>query len=1026
MASHAIPPSLQRTNSKANMNIFLLIQIKLNDNLLIISRDSLAPSLRTGKLILRQKIHIRDEEGNNIEATIIYMHHDRDNCVAMKKYLIAQKRQQEKNNTTQSLNVSNESYSPLSSSQITISNESSDTLVKKYSRIHKKKNVNQPNKHSTMITSTLISNESDPYEEDDEATSGSVEYSLSSSTKPNEIVKMNTITNNITESSSTLMENNEDNPYAQKIRELSSKIFVMASHAVPPSLQRTNSKANMNIFLLIQIKLNDNLLIIGRDSLAPPLRTGKLTLRQKIHIRDEEGNNIEATIIYMHHDRDNCVAMKKHLIAQKKQQEKNNTPPSLNVSNESYSPLSSSQITISNESSDTLVKKYSRIHKKKNVNQPNKHSTMITSTLISNESDLYEEDDETTSGSVEYSLSSSTKPNEIVKTNTVTNNTTESSSTLMENNEDNPYAQKIRELSSKVKEQEAIIKNQSAEIKRLQMITIEIPTDEAVQNFLMYLGDKTRQQSTEYKFTGNLVDEAKTLEINLHQLNEILNSQAGVTSVARDLFQIIVPENRRKVDRWNQLDEDILFKEKLLIDFMERYYGPLKVDQKKVHTSLVGCLRNQRNTNKKRSQLANIQNGGIAEGNHMHQLADPEDDTLTYLSVNEKSNDADYKHDNETTSDVDFDNEYFADFTEKDVTDDSDNEDDFHLTEDDDIEESLNEEQLKIADEFFGMQNETESIRDYAEVDVSVILLMIKKKHKCTNSLLIDLLKLLTILKVPNVPSSWHKLKQVINRSGGKKKEKHKLVDLTLHFCPECENESSNSEKCMNLDCSYNRNMLVPPHTFMVMNIEQQIRQVLNSINPNGLKLSSSTDSDFSLSLMTDIQHGRIYMNILRTLNNQRESNFITLTCNIDGVAVYSNSEQHMWTFTACINEIKRTLRFSIENIIDDTLAYLSVNEKSNDADYKHDNETTSDVDFDNEYFADFTEKDVTDDSDTEDDFHLTEDDDIEESLNEEQLKIADEFFGMKNETESIRDYDEVILFYVGCVSDFVNDQKEA
>ncbi|CAF4903266.1 unnamed protein product, partial [Rotaria sp. Silwood2] len=109
----------------------------------------------------------------------------------------------------------------------------------------------------------------------------------------------------------------------------------------------------------------------------------------------------------------------------------------------------------------------------------------------------------------------------------------------------------------------------------------------------MYLGDKTRQQSTEYKFTGNLVDEAKTLGINVDQLNEILNSKAGTTSVARDLFQAIVPENRRKVDRWNQLDEDIFIKEKLLIEFTERYYGPLKVDQKKVHTSLVGCLRNQ-------------------------------------------------------------------------------------------------------------------------------------------------------------------------------------------------------------------------------------------------------------------------------------------------------------------------------------------------------------------------------------------------------------------------------------------------
>ncbi|CAF2915456.1 unnamed protein product [Rotaria sp. Silwood2] len=113
--------------------------------------------------------------------------------------------------------------------------------------------------------------------------------------------------------------------------------------------------------------------------------------------------------------------------------------------------------------------------------------------------------------------------------------------------------------------------------------------------------------------------------------------------------------------------------------------------------------------------------------------------------------------------------------------------------------------------------------------------------------------------------------------------------------------------------------MLVPPHTFMVMNIEQQIRQVLNSMNPNDLKLSSSRGSDFSPSLMTDIQHGRVYMNILRTLNNQRESKFITLTCNVDGVALYSHSEQHMWTFTACINEIKRTLRFSIENIIGKT-----------------------------------------------------------------------------------------------------------
>ncbi|CAF4177474.1 unnamed protein product, partial [Rotaria sordida] len=67
---------------------------------------------------------------------------------------------------------------------------------------------------------------------------------------------------------------------------------------------------------------------------------------------------------------------------------------------------------------------------------------------------------------------------------------------------------------------------------------------------------------------------------------------------------------------------------------------------------------------------------------------------------------------------------------------------------------------------------------------------------------------------------------------------------------------------------------------------------------------------------MTDIQDGHVYTNILHSLENERQSKFISLTCNIDGAAVYTSSEQSMWTFTACINELKRTIRFSIENII--------------------------------------------------------------------------------------------------------------
>ena len=39
-----------------------------------------------------------------------------------------------------------------------------------------------------------------------------------------------------------------------------------------------------------------------------------------------------------------------------------------------------------------------------------------------------------------------------------------------------------------------------------------------------------------------------------------------------------------------------------MLDFMERCYGPLLANHKKIHTSLVGCLRNQRHLKRKGEQ----------------------------------------------------------------------------------------------------------------------------------------------------------------------------------------------------------------------------------------------------------------------------------------------------------------------------------------------------------------------------------------------------------------------------------------
>lgn len=141
------------------------------------------------------------------------------------------------------------------------------------------------------------------------------------------------------------------------------------------------------------------------------------------------------------------------------------------------------------------------------------------------------------------------------------------------------------------------------------------------------------------------------------------------------------------------------------------------------------------------------------------------------------------------------------------------------------------------------------------------------------------------------------------------------MIDRTLYFCPECGSESNDRIKCTNQSCSYNLNMLMPLHTCMIMNIKEQIEQVLRLIGHDDLQLPTARCGNPCMS-MTDIQDGRVYRKVVDYLKDESSRNFITLTCNIDGISIYTSSEQSVWMFTACINEIKRTLRFSINNII--------------------------------------------------------------------------------------------------------------
>jgi hypothetical protein len=180
-------------------------------------------------------------------------------------------------------------------------------------------------------------------------------------------------------------------------------------------------------------------------------------------------------------------------------------------------------------------------------------------------------------------------------------------------------------------------------------IFLDIPTDVAVQNYILSLAAKVRQQTITFKYEGDLAKDATSLGLKVYALNEALKMKTGITSVARELFKMIVPEHRRQVDHWNDLTEDVLLKEKILIgmtnnkfavylriryvlftflDFLLKYYGPLRVNEKQIHTSLVGCLRNERRTQKKQqgqSCIANNDENEFDGGDNFLQRTDPED-----------------------------------------------------------------------------------------------------------------------------------------------------------------------------------------------------------------------------------------------------------------------------------------------------------------------------------------------------------------------------------------------------------------
>ncbi|CAF4614081.1 unnamed protein product [Rotaria sp. Silwood1] len=244
---------------------------------------------------------------------------------------------------------------------------------------------------------------------------------------------------------------------------------------------------------------------------------------------------------------------------------------------------------------------------------------------------------------------------------------------------------------------------------------------------------------------------------------------------------------------------------------------------------------------------------------------------------------------------------------------DGDFDDDEHNGENWDRE--LNEVKLKL------------SSRKYSKIDMATCLCLLKKRHKCSNALLVDFISLLYII-IPDaeekIPKSLFEIRKLLKIIDDKKQSTSSMSlfspSHTITICQSCETIVQSIDKCSNIECSERAGFKLKPYTYTYFNIRRQIEQILQRETKITFPKTSSlstTPSPLPSSILTDIKDGRIYHDFLSKINIiLPDCHCITLTLSTDGVQIGKSTEKSLWLITLTINEIQISERFSLHNVI--------------------------------------------------------------------------------------------------------------
>ncbi|CAF3656376.1 unnamed protein product [Rotaria socialis] len=287
-----------------------------------------------------------------------------------------------------------------------------------------------------------------------------------------------------------------------------------------------------------------------------------------------------------------------------------------------------------------------------------------------------------------------------------------------------------------------------------------------------------------------------------------------------------------------------------------------QVDENKLNESLIDA-----------DQIVNVEDGHDDNNEDDNDYVDDDVDGFEDDSDKNKDDNNDY---------VDNDVDRFED----NFDDDFDDELDRNVLKDED---SLVD-QISVNAEYFE--------KTFSTRDIAVILCLIKRRHKCSNELIIDVISLLnkTVSNNSLIPKSIYDIRRLLNINSDQTKGSKNQVK-TVTICQICETVQMSNKKCLNESCNVRENYLRLPYIYTWFSIRQQLEEILQ--REKNMISAPSSDTIMRSAILKNIIDGRLYKHVIP-----------------DGVQLASNSAKSLWLVTMTINEIDTKHRFFLNNLI--------------------------------------------------------------------------------------------------------------